>query len=48
MVQAVLVGCGSMSKVWLEAARQTEGVTIAGLVDLDRSRAEVASKGIRA
>jgi len=40
MVQAVLVGCGSMSKVWLEAARQTEGVTIAGLVDLDRSRAE--------
>ena len=44
MVQAVLVGCGSMSKVWLEAARQTEGVTIAGLVDLDRSRAEARAK----
>ena len=35
MVQAVLVGCGAMSKAWLEAARQTDGVTIAGLVDLD-------------
>jgi predicted dehydrogenase len=44
MVQAVLVGCGSMSKVWLEAARQIEGVTIAGLVDLDRSRAESRAK----
>lgn len=40
MVRAVLVGCGSMSKVWLEAAHQTEGVTIAGLVDLDLERAE--------
>lgn len=40
MVQAVLVGCGAMSKVWLEAARQTEGVAIAGLVDLDVARAE--------
>ena len=40
MVQAVLVGCGSMSKVWLEAARQTESVTIAGLVDLDLERAK--------
>ena len=48
MVQAVLVGCGSMSKVWLEAARQTEGVTIAGLVDLDRVASRSASKGIRA
>lgn len=44
MVQAVLVGCGSMSKVWLEAARQTEGVTIAGLVDIDGSRAESRAK----
>ena len=44
MVQAVLVGCGSMSKVWLEAARQTEGVAIAGLVDLDVSRAESRAK----
>ena len=40
MVQAVLIGCGSMSEVWLEAARQIEGVTITGLVDLDLERAE--------
>ena len=33
-----------MSKVWLEAARQTEGVAIAGLVDLDISRAEARAK----
>ena len=26
MVQAVLVGCGAMSKAWLEAARQIDGV----------------------
>jgi predicted dehydrogenase len=44
MVQAVLVGCGSMSKVWLDAARQTEGVAIAGLVDLDVSRAEARAR----
>ena len=37
MVQAVLVGCGAMSKVWLDAARQTEGVAIVGLVDVDVS-----------
>jgi predicted dehydrogenase len=44
MVQAVLVGCGAMSKVWLEAASQTEGVAIAGLVDLDVARAEGRAK----
>lgn len=39
MVEAVLVGCGAMSKAWLEAARQVEGLSIVGLVDLDRERA---------
>ena len=40
MVSAVLVGCGAMSKTWLEAAAETDGLTIAGLVDIDRQRAE--------
>jgi predicted dehydrogenase len=44
MVQAVLVGCGAMSHVWLEAARQIEGLTITGLVDIDVSRAEARAK----
>ncbi len=37
MVRAVLVGCGAMSRAWLEAARDA-GVTIAGLVDIDAER----------
>jgi predicted dehydrogenase len=40
MVNAVLVGCGAMSKAWLEAAAETDGLTIAGLVDIDQRRAE--------
>ncbi len=44
VVRAVLVGCGAMSKAWLNAARQIDSLKIAGLVDLDveraRSRAE--------
>jgi predicted dehydrogenase len=40
MVNAVLVGCGAMSKAWLEAAVETDGLTITGLVDIDRKRAE--------
>jgi predicted dehydrogenase len=39
-VRAVLVGCGAMSKAWLDAARQIDGLEIAGLVDIDASRAE--------
>ncbi|HYO83045.1 MAG TPA: Gfo/Idh/MocA family oxidoreductase [Bryobacteraceae bacterium] len=38
-LRAVLVGCGLMSRRWLEAAAGIEGLTIAGLVDLDVSRA---------
>ena len=33
-----------MSKAWLEAARQVDGVAICGLVDLDISRAEARAK----
>lgn len=40
-VSAVLVGCGAMSRAWLEAARQIDGLTIAGLVDLDLERARM-------
>jgi predicted dehydrogenase len=39
LVEAVLVGCGAMSKAWLEAARQVDELSITGLVDLDMERA---------
>jgi predicted dehydrogenase len=38
-LQAVLVGCGLMSRRWLEAAARIEGLTITGLVDINPSRA---------
>jgi predicted dehydrogenase len=40
MTRAVLVGCGAVSKAWLEAAAQIDGLTISALVDIDQSRAE--------
>ena len=40
MMNAVLVGCGAMSKAWLDAARQIDGLAIVGLVDLDAERAK--------
>ena len=39
MVAAVLVGCGAMSKAWLDAARQVEDLSIVGLVDIEVERA---------
>jgi predicted dehydrogenase len=39
-LRAVLVGCGLMSRRWLEAAARIEGLTIVGLVDIDPSRAQ--------
>ncbi len=39
MLEAVLVGCGAMSRAWLEAARQIDGLSLVGLVDIDVSRA---------
>ncbi|MDQ3855307.1 MAG: Gfo/Idh/MocA family oxidoreductase [Chloroflexota bacterium] len=39
-VRAVLAGCGSISRVWLEAATQMDGVHLVGLVDLVPGAAE--------
>ena len=48
MTTAILVGCGAMSRAWLEAARQVDGLSIVGLVDLeiDRARARAAEFGL--
>jgi predicted dehydrogenase len=40
MINVVLVGCGAMSKAWLDAVRETPGVDVVGLVDLDSDRAK--------
>ena len=40
MLRAVLVGCGLMSRAWLEAVREIDGLSIVGLVDIDVARAE--------
>lgn len=39
VAKAVLVGCGAMSRAWLEAACQIDGLSIVGLVDIDVDRA---------
>ncbi|MBN1639924.1 MAG: Gfo/Idh/MocA family oxidoreductase [Anaerolineae bacterium] len=39
-VDAVLVGCGGISRAWLEASAQVPGLRIAGLVDIAREAAE--------
>ncbi|MEP6566314.1 MAG: Gfo/Idh/MocA family oxidoreductase [Mesorhizobium sp.] len=44
MINAVLVGCGAMSKAWLDAARQVAGLAIVGLVDLDADRAQARAR----
>jgi predicted dehydrogenase len=44
MMNVVLVGCGAMSKAWFEAARQTAGIEIVGLVDLDADRARARAR----
>jgi predicted dehydrogenase len=38
-MRAALIGCGEMSRAWLKAAREIDGLTIVGLADLDESRA---------
>lgn len=43
-MNAVLVGCGAMSKAWLDAARQIDGLAIVGLVDLDAERAQARAR----
>lgn len=43
-MKVVLVGCGAMSKHWLDAARRIDGLAIAGLVDLDAERAQATAR----
>ncbi|MBZ9741712.1 MULTISPECIES: Gfo/Idh/MocA family protein [unclassified Mesorhizobium] len=40
MMNVVLVGCGAMSRQWLDAASRIDGLAIVGLVDLDAERAQ--------
>ena len=44
-LRAALVGCGAMSRAWLEAAAAIEGLEIVGLADLDVARAESRAAG---
>lgn len=39
-MRAVLVGCGAMSRAWLEAIAKIDGLSVVGLVDIDLSRAK--------
>ena len=44
MMKVVLVGCGAMSKHWLDAARRADGLAVVGLVDLDAERARARAR----
>ncbi|MGX5802347.1 Gfo/Idh/MocA family protein [Bradyrhizobium sp. Arg314] len=44
MMKVVLVGCGAMSKQWLDAARRIDRLAIVGLVDLDAERAQARAR----
>ena len=44
-LRAALIGCGAMSRAWLEAAAGIEGLEIVGLADLDLARAEGRAAG---
>ena len=39
-LRAALIGCGNMSRAWLEAAARIDDLEIVGLADLDTSRAK--------
>ena len=39
-LRAVLIGCGAMSRAWLDAAAKIDGLEIVGLADLDQARAQ--------
>lgn len=43
-MKVVLVGCGAMSRHWLDAARQIDGLAIAGLVDIEPERAQARAR----
>ena len=38
-LKAALIGCGAMSRKWLEAAAKIDGLRLVGLADLDAARA---------
>jgi predicted dehydrogenase len=38
-LRAALIGCGAMSRAWLDAAVKIENLELVGLADLDRARA---------
>ena len=44
MMNVVLVGCGAMSKAWLDAAREIPSIAVVGLVDLDADRAQARAR----
>ncbi|TPI84152.1 Gfo/Idh/MocA family oxidoreductase [Mesorhizobium sp. B2-8-9] len=44
MMRVVLAGCGAMSKHWLDAVKQIDGLAIVGLVDLDAERAQARAR----
>lgn len=44
-LRVVLVGAGAMGRNWVNVIEETEGVTLAGIVDLDRELAERAAAG---
>ncbi|TPJ79908.1 Gfo/Idh/MocA family oxidoreductase [Mesorhizobium sp. B2-6-2] len=44
MMKVVLAGCGAMSKHWLDAVKQIDGLAIVGLVDLDVERAQARAR----
>jgi len=39
-LRAALIGCGAMSRAWLQAAAKIDALEIVGLADLDTTRAE--------
>ena len=43
-MNVVLVGCGAMSKAWLDAAMQIPDLRVVGLVDLDADRARARAR----
>ena len=45
--RAVLVGCGGMSRAWLDAASEHEDVEVVGLVDIDKRNARWRAEEFR-
>ncbi|WP_342363675.1 Gfo/Idh/MocA family oxidoreductase [Terrarubrum flagellatum] len=43
-LRAVLVGCGNMSRRWLDAALKVGGIEVVGLVDVDLARARALAE----